>query len=214
MTDTSPRRDIRAVVLDCDGVMFDTLNVNRKYYNLLLEKCGLPEMTEAQLAEVHMLTVDGSLHSLFDGKVAMGTVYEKRKEIDYADLFDFMEMEPHLKGLLASLRGRYKVGIATNRSDTMHALLAHYDLAECFDMVVTSLDVRRPKPFPDQLLKIADHFGILTSQILYVGDSRTDEKAAMAAGVFFVAYRNPELAADRHITSLSELDPVLDEACA
>jgi phosphoglycolate phosphatase-like HAD superfamily hydrolase len=40
---------------------------------------------------------------------------------------------------------------------------------------------------------------------MYIGDSILDQQAARAAGTQFVAFGNPDLEADRHITSFKEL---------
>jgi len=64
-------------------------------------------------------------------------------------------------------------------------------LPDRFDLVVTSLDVERPKPHPDSLLKILAQFKAAPRQSLYVGDSEVDEKTARAAGVPFVCLPQP-----------------------
>jgi phosphoglycolate phosphatase-like HAD superfamily hydrolase len=92
----------------------------------------------------------------------------------------------------------------------MNRLLREFGLADRFDLVVTSLDVERPKPFPDPLLKILAQFKAAPHQSLFVGDSEVDECTARAAGVPFVAYRNPALPADHHIQSLKDLRAVLE----
>jgi HAD superfamily hydrolase (TIGR01509 family) len=76
--------------------------------------------------------------------------------------------------------------------------------------VVTSFDIRRPKPYPDALLKILDHFGIEAHQALYVGDSQVDAEAARAAEIPFVAFRNETLPTEYHIVSLKELEEILE----
>jgi len=78
-------------------------------------------------------------------------------------------MEPDLVGLLDWMRGKYYTAIATNRTDTMPHLLREFGLAARFDLVVTSLDVERPKPFPDPLLKILKHFRAEPHEALFVG---------------------------------------------
>ena len=89
-------------------------------------------------------------------------------------------------------------------------MLAEFDLEGYFDLVVTSSDVRQPKPHPDVLLKILDYFGHAPHQVVYIGDSQVDELAARAAKMPLVAYRNRELAAEYHIESLGELEEILD----
>ena len=118
-------------------------------------------------------------------------------------------MEPYLKPLLQKLRPKYKAAIATNRSDTINRLLDEYNLTEYFDLVVSAFDVARPKPYPDPLIKILEHFKIEPRQAIYVGDSELDEKAAREAEVIFVAYNNKSLKADFYINNLEELEAIL-----
>jgi len=112
--------------------------------------------------------------------------------------------------LLEKLRPQIKTAVATNRTDTIERLLAEFDLDGYFDLVISSSDVQRPKPHPDALLKILDHFDLAPHQAIYIGDSRVDELAARAAKMPLVAYRNRELEADFYIDSLGELEQLLN----
>ena len=58
-------RPVRGLVFDCDGVLFDTRDVNRFYYNHILEKLGLAPMTAEEEDYSFMHTVDVSLHRPF-----------------------------------------------------------------------------------------------------------------------------------------------------
>ena len=120
-----------------------------------------------------------------------------------------MEIEPFLKILLKKLKSKYKTAVATNRTDTMSYILTKYNLDKYFDIVVTALDVKKPKPFPDPLIKILKHFKIEPENLIYIGDSKLDEEASTAAGVFFAAYKNNDLNADFHINSLKEIEKIL-----
>lgn len=198
--------DVRVVVFDCDGVMFDTEEANRAYYNHILEHFKRPGMTAAQLQFVHTHTLGQSIGHLFETEELQRSAMEFRRSMDYGRFLKYLTIEPHLVGLLDRIGRRYKTAIATNRTDTMNRLLAEFDLSDRFDLVVTSLDVERPKPHPDALFKILSHFRVTPHQALFVGDSEVDEGAARAAGVPFVAYRNPGLPAHWHIENLKELE--------
>ena len=58
---------------------------------------------------------------------------------------------------------------------------------------------------PDCFDKVAHAFQAAPSEVMYIGDSILDQQAARAAGTQFVAFANPDLEADRHITSFKEL---------
>ncbi len=203
-------KNIKVIAFDCDGVMFDTINTNKVYYNFILKNFNMPEMTKEQLAYVHMHTAHESICHLFKTSTITKEALLYCKGLDYSKFFKYMEIEPFLKPLLKKLQGRYKTAIATNRTDTMVPILIEHNIAEYFDIVITAMDVKHPKPAPDPLIKILDHFKIKPENLIYIGDSKLDEAAALSAGVVFAAYRNHPLKADFHITSLREFKEIFD----
>ena len=120
-----------------------------------------------------------------------------------------MKLEPELIPLINKIRPRIKTAIATNRTDTINGLLQEFGLSGYFDLVITSTDVKLPKPNPDPLLKILEYFQIKAAQAIYVGDSHLDELAATSAGITLVAYSNRRLSTAYHIDSLKELETFL-----
>ena len=190
-------------------MLFDTRTANKAYYNHILARFNRPALTAEQFAYVHMHTVDAAIAFLFRDRQHIEAVHRFRESMHYKNFFRYMKIEPHLVRLLENLNRKYKTAIATNRSDTMEPLLAEFKIKEYFDLVVTSLDVERAKPYPDPLLKILDHFGIRACHAVYIGDSKVDELASEAAGIPFIAYNNTDLTAKRHIRNLKELDDIL-----
>jgi len=203
-------KHIELVAFDCDGVLFDTAQANRFYYSHILQHFGRPVLTEEQFRFVHMHTLNESLAYLLPDKNTLEAAHDFRKTMDYRKYLSCLTVEPQLVALLEKLRPRIKTAIATNRTDTMEQLLAEFDLDGYFDLVVTSSDVKQPKPHPEALLKILEHFGLASHQVIYIGDSQVDELAARAAKMPLVAYRNRELATEYHIDSLGELEELLD----
>ena len=201
---------IKVVAFDCDGVMFDTALANRFYYSDILRYFGRPAITDEQFEFVHMHTLDESMAYLFPDDAELEAAYKFRKGINYKHYLRYFSIEPHLISLLKKLRPRLHTAIATNRTDTVKQLLTEFSLVEYFDLVVTSSDVRRPKPHPDALFKVLDYFNLTPAQSIYVGDSRLDEMAARSAAIPLVAYRNRQLASDFHIDQLNELETLLN----
>ena len=203
-------KHIELVVFDCDGVMFDTTNANMAYYNEILKHLGRPALTPEQFAYCHSHTADQSIAHLFDDARDIEKAQSYRKNMSYVPFLKYMVLEPFLKPLLEALRPKYKTAIATNRSDTMDQVLSEHRLEGYFDLVVSSIDVERPKPYPDPLIKILEQLKIKAKCALYVGDSEIDQMAAKAADVTFIAYQNRSLSADFHIDSLKEMAAILD----
>lgn len=202
----------QVLALDCDGVMFDTRKANSAYYNDILAAFGRPPMTSDQYAYAQMQTVDRAIAYLFEDEASQAAAHAFRKKNGYDPYIPLMEMEPDLIRLLDRYRGRLHLAVATNRSDTMGKVLKVHGLENYFDLVVTALDVAHPKPHPEPLTRILEHFRALPEQMLYVGDSPLDELTARAAGVPLAAYGNPDLDGDYHITRLSQLEEILNSS--
>ncbi len=199
----------RVVIFDCDGVMFDSRKANEAYYNHILTHFGRPRMNNAQCDYVHMHTAERSVLYLFRNDPELKDALAYWRRMSYLPFIPVMEMEPYLKAFLEYLRPAYKTAISTNRSDTMGPVLADHGLEGYFDIVVSCLDVKHPKPDPESLIKILDHFGLSPREAIYIGDSEIDESAAEAAGIPLVAYKNPVLSAAYHVTHFKEIEDLL-----
>ncbi len=193
------------MIFDCDGVMFDSRQANIAFYNTILDHCKKPRLSDEDIEIVHMSTAEESVNYLFQDDPRLGEAQEFRLQIDYQQFIRLMVMEPHLEKVLDALRDRHHLAIATNRTNTIHTILDVFNLAGYFDLVVSALDVKRPKPHPEAAFKILDYFSVEARKSIYVGDSIVDYKVARQAGVFFVAYKHPKLKADYHIDDLREL---------
>ena len=202
-------KNIKVVIFDCDGVMFDTVKANTAYYNSVLRHFNRPDMTPEQFAYSHMHTADDAMTYLFDDEKMFEAAQSYRKNMSYLPFLKYMEIEPYLKPLLKRLRPKYKTAVATNRTDTMKRVLIEHKLKDYFDLVVSALDVKRPKPHPEQLVKIMKHFNITPYNAIYIGDSKLDEMAAKAAEITLIAYKNRSISADFHINSLKEIEDII-----
>ncbi len=204
-----PRRP-KVVIFDCDGVLFDSRKANQYFYNHLLEHFGKPLMTEADLNYVHMHTAGESITFLFRDNPILDAVLDYSRHLDYSPFIQLMEIEPGLIDLLETLRPEIKTAVSTNRSTTIGQVLRTFSIDSYFDLVVSSLDVTRPKPDPESVFKILDFFQVQPEQCIYIGDSEIDAQTAGGAGVPFVAYKNSSLPSNFHVEGFSELKGCLE----
>ena len=203
-------KKIRAVIFDCDGVMFDSKMANINFYNHLLGKFGLPPMDEKETAFVHMATGSESVKHIFRKTEYFEKAEAYRMQIDYSPFIRDMLIEPGLKRLLRQLQTEYRLGIATNRSNTIGEVLERNALTEFFEIVVSSLDVKYPKPHPECLLKILDFFGLHGTEAVYIGDSSVDYETAGSAKVPFIAFGNNSLETPYRVESMDEVAAVIE----
>lgn len=194
----------KTVIYDCDGVMFDSFEANFVFYSKVVERFSLPPLDRSDVETMRLLHTYSSrdvLAALFNGDPRGEAALGFAATIDYRELLPFMRIEEGLRETLAILHGKFDLAVCTNRSNSMEMLLEDFGLAGYFGFVMTASKVSNPKPHPESLLKILDHYCIRPGQAVFVGDSELDCRAADAAGVPFVAYKSdlPSLARiDRH----------------
>jgi len=192
---------ILCVIYDCDGVLFDSIEANKKLYNDLCALVGRAPLNEEEVKYVHSHTVYETIRLIFgkdDGleKKAL----ESLKGIDWRDYVAYLRMEPYLFQTLNLLKanGVLRV-INTNRTTSMKYIMEHFGLRPFFEMVVTALDVKNPKPHPESIEKILQRLDLKKEEVVFVGDSEVDQQTAKSSGVKFIAYKNREILNDAHI---------------
>jgi phosphoglycolate phosphatase len=200
----------QVIIYDCDGVLIDSRESNRAFYNHILDRFGLPALTETQLEVVHVSTAQGAIDFLFQGHPHREEAQAYQKTINNDPFLPLIRLEPHIREVLIRLRSRYQTAIATNRGKSLPLVLKNLDLEDLFDLTISAYDVTRPKPHPECLLKILSHFRLEPEAALYIGDSSLDQEVAATAGVPFAAYKNPGLQARYHLLDHLDLLPILE----
>jgi phosphoglycolate phosphatase len=198
------------IIYDCDGVLIDSRESNRAFYNHILERFGLPPLTEPQLEVVHVSTAQGAINYLFQDRVDLEAAQAYQRQINNAPFLALLRLEPHIREVLTRIRTRHPTAIATNRGKSLPLVLDKLGLAHLFDLTVSAYDVTRPKPHPECLEKILAHFRVEPGTALYIGDAALDQQVAAAAQVPFAAYKNPHLQARYHLQDHLDLLPLLD----
>jgi len=114
-----------------------------------------------------------------------------------------------VEGVAAMRAKGLRLACVTNKPKSFaDPLLAHFGLAQCFELIVggDTLPLRKPDPMP--MLHVAQRFEVDPLKIVAIGDSLNDALAARAAGmpVFAVPYGYNE---GRDVRTL-DVDAVFD----
>jgi HAD superfamily hydrolase (TIGR01509 family) len=192
---------IHCVIYDCDGVLFDSIEANRRLYNDLCTMAGRTPLREDEIQYVHTHTVYEAIHYIFGQEEGLEKkALEILKQVDLRNYIVYLKMEPYLLQTLNLLKAHQIFrAINTNRTTSMPHIMERFHLQPFFDRVVTALDVKHPKPHPESVEKIVQSLNLQKEEVVFIGDSEVDQKTAESSGVKFIAYKNKELSGDAFI---------------
>lgn len=194
------------IIFDCDGVLFRSERANVAFYNEVLRQLGEPAMDVPGEAASHALASHQLFDRLFAGRPELANrARSVAQTLDYGPYYALMSPQRDLYDVLASLRGDYRLAMATNRGKTAAEVVRRFALDPYIELTVGVLDVERPKPHPDMLERCLDHFGVEPAAALYVGDHQIDADAACAARISFVAVGAMVKSPTNRIDSLGDL---------
>ena len=146
-----------------------------------------------------------------------------RTEFD-KDPFYKIQHYPGMPETLKTLKQNgVKLGVCSNKPHEAAVKVVKRMFGDqVFDMVMGQSDSIRKKPAPDGPLKIAEAFGVLPEECMYLGDSGTDMQTGKAAGMYTVGvlwgYREKEEllknGADALVESPEDILDLYEEKCS
>ena len=212
--------NIRAVVLDVDGTILDTLNTISYYVNDALRACGFPSVPKdtvrksvgngATLLIRRVLAAVGET-----GEDAFRRVYDLyNKEYNAAPLYLTKPFDG-IPEILAAWHARgVKIGVLSNKPHEATFPLVRHFFGDTVDEVFGGRPDVPLKPDPTALLSILRDFDITPAELVYIGDSGVDVTlgrrvgAALTVGVLWGLREKEELTAagaDRILQTPAEL---------
>lgn len=201
------------IIYDCDGVLVDSHRANEAYYNHILHHFGLPPLKPSSSNLVQSAAAHEVIETLFFGTGLTDEAQAYQASLSNDAFTPLIRLEPYVREVLLKLRTTYRIALVTNRGKSLPDLLARLGLEALFDLVISGLDVKHPKPHPEGLLIALDRFSAKPDGALCVGDSEVDRAMCQRVGVPFVAYRNHALDAAHHVQNHRDLLKLLLRKC-
>lgn len=204
-------KKIKGIIFDCDGVMIDSLDANRHFYNLILKYAGLPPITDEQEKFAFQATALQALHMIMPKKFHNKLEEIIAKAVDYPkDVLPKIKLMPGFYDFVIKAHALgIKMAVDTNRTDYgIERVLDFFNLPKYFNPVVSSTGIL-PKPAPDGAISICEKWKVDPMEVLFIGDSRDDGLAAKGAGTIFVAFNNTEITGDIHAKDFQSFGDML-----
>ncbi len=212
---------IRAVLIDLDGTLVDTLGEIAAAANAMLADAGRPAIAPEAVAGlvgegasnlVERLTGPGTA----DRWLPVYLAHYRRINGTTATLY------PNVREGLAAMRSAgLRIACVTNKPrELVGPLLEHLGVADAFETTIGGGDTVEKKPKPAPLLAACERLGVAAADAAMVGDSINDALAARAAGALSLTvpygYPGSEGEAGRSAALLARgvTDAVVDDLLA
>ena len=200
-----------AVIFDMDGVLIDSEPIHIDIEKKLFDKLGI-----AVTAEVHRnyLGVAGDYMYLdlisrfgLPGSVSELLQFDDSFRCDYFRQLKILNLNDGVLNLIREMKqSGLKLGVATSSSPALAAiLLERCEIRSLFDVVVTTYEAGRSKPFPDVYLLAAKKIGVSPANCVVFEDSPNGLSAAQKAGMFCIAVKTSSV----DIRDLSAADSLI-----
>jgi HAD superfamily hydrolase (TIGR01509 family) len=200
------RPPIRAVLFDLDGVLVDSFRYWFHLFNKTLRHFGHEPISPRTFKKSWgQSTAEDVRIFMPERSVDEVRAYFTHHQTDYIQYF---RVNPSANRVLGQIRKRLtKLGCVTNSHRVItRAEMIATGLVGYFDVVLTADDVQQPKPHPEMLLTAGRRLKVSPEATVFVGDTRTEQRAARAARCQFIGYR---LKTSGSIRRLEELLPRL-----
>jgi phosphoglycolate phosphatase-like HAD superfamily hydrolase len=178
---------LELVIFDADGVLFDSTESNTAYYNAIFARVGEPSMSLVEEKAVVFMSAPQVFELRAGGDQERITRMRAVAHVmDATPFFALLRPFPGLRSFLLEIKRRYRIGLATNRSATIPAIIDYLGLTGVFDAVASVRVKVNPKPAPDILELCLKRARVTAANAVYVGDSATDRIASEAANLNFI----------------------------
>lgn len=212
---------VKAVMIDLDGTLADSVPDLAAATNLMLRELGRneidPGLVRTFVGKGIPRLVERALAGRIDGSIPPEALAQALPLFERCYTRVNGQMSTVYPGVIEGLEtlraAQFPLACVTNKAGSFaQALLEHLDLARYFAQLVAGDTLPQKKPDPAPLLHACRNFGVAPAEMLVIGDSMNDAQAARAAGcpVFCVPYGYNEgrdvreLDVDAIVTSLDE----------
>jgi len=188
-----PAPDRRAVILDMDGVVLDSMPAHLRSWQRALAPLGI-RLTAAELYPLEGMPSEPTAQRLTERLLGQACSNEEAWRLADAKRRFFVEefepaFVPGIVPLLHDLRGRgHRLALVTGSAAVVvEQVLAPLGVLDLFEVVVTGNQVSRGKPDPESYQLAAARLGLTPGECLVVENAPLGIQAARAAGMGCVA---------------------------
>jgi phosphoglycolate phosphatase len=190
---TNKKLHVTTVLLDLDGTLIDSAPIYYQIIDIVFERLGVPPVSREILQDA---MDDGD----FDWDYVLPASMKSRKEeliVEAREIIDDIapdlfhrqiKMIPGAADICKKIAAQgMKIGLVTSTPTDYISVklipLKKAGIENLLQVIVTADDVVNKKPHAEPLIKGSEELGAAVEQCVYVGDTRVDIRAGVAAGM-------------------------------
>lgn len=199
-------------IFDMDGVLIDSEPMHIEMESEVYKELGI-EISEE---EMHGFVGRSPLEVWSEIREEHGLTQSARelKEYDFDRKLEWLkarELEP-IPGIPELIRDLEKREItlavaSSSPPDMIELVTRKLHIQHRFELMASGEEVPNGKPAPDLFLKVAKYFSVEPESCVVIEDSSNGVKAAKAAGMYCIGFRNPNSGNQ----NLSAADMIVDD---
>lgn len=210
---------LKLVIFDMDGLMFATEQVNYRAFTEIVKEEGYEPTFEQFTGFLGMNARDiqKKYYSYYGENVDAEGIYKKvGQRAKQIICKEGVPEKAGLRQLLKVVKEKELLAAVASGSDTevIKEYLERTGLTPYFDMVLSSKEVKRGKPYPDIFLEICQQLNVKTEETIVLEDSANGVQAALAGNFSVINVPDllpiPEEQQEKCVAVVEDLNKVID----
>jgi len=207
---------IKLIIFDLDGTLLNSIDVIVQSFKKAAELLGVNidlNVVRNNIGIPSREILNKALKTKVDEHL-MSKFLTLRRRLHDELIMNAKLFEDALPTLIRLKERGYKLAlVSSNVRYRLERILERNKIRDFFDVVVSYEDVKRPKPYPDMVLKALEEIKVDAKNTVLVGDSINDIISAKRAGVTAILIDRKgvreKLGEDFRISSLKELSRLI-----
>ena len=171
---------MKLAMFDMDGTLFNTNNINYHAYKEALEKYNVSMDYEYFCKYCNGRSYKVFIPPLVDNDVEKIEDIHNIKKSAYSKYLDKVIVNEHLFNIIEKIKDEYKIALVTTASKkNTYEILEYTKKLDLFDLILTSDDIKNPKPDPEGFLLAMNKFGAEPKDCMIFEDSDVGIEAAL-----------------------------------
>lgn len=177
---------MKLLIVDLDGTLFDTKDVNYYAYKDAIAPYGYEIDYKYYCEFCNGRHYVDFLPQITTNDKDILEIMHKEKKNTYKKYLDKAILNSRLVDIIRLMRKEYKTAVVTTASrENCYDILDQFGVSDLFDLILTHDDITKSKPDPEGFLKAMDYFEAKPTETIIFEDSEVGLEAAERSGAYY-----------------------------